>query len=298
ELPPHVPEKNPTGIYRRIFSIPRGWAGRRIVLGFGGTEGVLHVLVNGHAVGIAKDSRTPAEFDVTDLVRRRAPNELVAVVVRWSDASFVEDQDQWWHAGISRHVALSAEGSIRDVFVRGDADGHLTVEVDGGEVDATLVDQRGRVVLAERFSEHLDTGVRAPQHWSAEEPSLYTLVLRDGAETASCLVGFGTFETRDGRLLLNGKPLLIRGVNRHDHDDRSGRVVSCALMETDAALMKRSNVNAVRTSHYPNAPYWLDLCDRHGLYVVDEANVEAHAYYDELCRDPRYTGAFLERMRN
>ena len=101
-----------------------------------------------------------------------------------------------------------------------------------------------------------------------------------------------------GRLLLNGKPLLIRGVNRHDHDDRRGRVVSRELMEADARLMKQSNVNAVRTSHYPNDPYWLDLCDRYGLYVVDEANIESHAYYDEICKDPRYAGAFLERMRN
>ena len=110
ERPPNVPEENPTGIYRRSFAIPRAWAGRRVVLGFGGTEGVLHVVLNGHPVGIAKDSRTPAEFDVTDLVRRSGRNELVAVVVRWSDASFVEDQDQWWHAGISRHVTRLGGG--------------------------------------------------------------------------------------------------------------------------------------------------------------------------------------------
>jgi beta-galactosidase len=298
EPPPHVPEANPTGIYRRVFSLARGWVGRRIVLSFGGVEGVLHVVLNGHPVGIAKDSRTPAEFDVTDLVRRGRPNELVAVVVRWSDASFVEDQDQWWHAGIARGVSVSGEGSIRDVFVRARADGVLGLEVDGGEVEATLVDPRGRVVLRERFSERSEARVRSPRLWSAEEPSLYTLRVDDGDEAVSCRVGFRTVEIRDGLLRVNGKPLFVRGVNRHEYDDRRGRVVSRALMEADAALMKRSNVNAVRTSHYPNDPYWLDLCDRWGLYVVDEANVESHGYYHELCRDQRYAGAYLERTRD
>ncbi len=296
--PPLVPEENPTGIYRRTFAIPRHWTGRRIVLSFGGTEGVLHVVLNGHAVGIAKDSRTPAEFDVTDLVHRRGRNELIAVVVRWSDASFVEDQDQWWHAGISRHVALSAAGSIRDVFARGDADGLFTVDAEGGRLEATLLDTLGRVVANEHFSGRFETRIRSPRLWSAEEPWLYTLLVSDGAETASCRVGFRTVEIRDGRLLVNGKPPLIRGINRHDHDDRRGRAVSRELMEADAGLMKRSNINAVRTSHYPNDPYWLDLCDRYGLYVVDEANIESHAYYDEICHDPRYGAAFLERTRN
>jgi beta-galactosidase len=298
ERPPRVPEENPTGIYRRTFTIPRGWTGRQIVLSFGGTEGVLHVLLNGRPVGIAKDSRTPAEFDITDLVDRRGRNELVAVVVRWSDASFVENQDQWWHAGIARRVVVSAAGSIADVFVRGDADGLLTVDAEGSQLEATLLNARGRVVLNRRFSNRFEARVRSPLLWSAEEPWLYTLVLSDGLETASCRVGFRTIEISDGRLLVNGKQPLIRGVNRHDHDDRHGRVVSRELMETDAALMKRSNINAVRTSHYPNDPYWLDLCDRYGLYVVDEANIESHAYYDEICKDPRYGAAFLERTRN
>ncbi len=124
EPPPHVPEQNPTGIYRRSFSVPRGWRRRRIVLGFGGVEGALYVLLNGTPVGMSKDARTPAEFDVTEVVRRDGPNELVAVVVRWSDASFIEDQDQWWHAGLSREVYLYATGAtyIADVFARGDLD--------------------------------------------------------------------------------------------------------------------------------------------------------------------------------
>jgi len=311
-LPPNVPAENPTGIYRRSFSIPRSWRRRRIVLGFGGAEGALFVLLNGRPVGLSKDSRTPAEFDVTDLVRHDRPNELVAVVVRWSDASFIEDQDQWWHAGLSRDVYLYAPGEthIADVFARGDLDdayrhGNLVVTASvggpggGKELEIRLVGPGGKVVATGAFHDTLELAVKSPRRWSAEEPNLYTIVVTlDGGESVSCGVGFRRVELRDARLLVNGKAIQIRGVNRHDHDDTRGRVVSRALMEADARLMKQSNVNAVRTSHYPNDPYWLDLCDRYGLYVVDEANIESHAFYDAVCRDPRYTSAFVERVRN
>ena len=312
--PPHVPAENPTGVYRRAFSVPRAWRRRRIVLGFGAAEGALYVLLNGSPVGISKDSRTPAEFDVTELVRHDGTNELVAVVLRWSDASFVEDQDQWWHAGLSRHVYLYAtdETHIEDVFVRGELDddcrdGRLVVAASiggpasGGELEARLLDPAGRAVAEAVFQGALELTVGSPRRWSAEEPALYTLVvsLPGGVrESVACRVGFRRVEVREGRLLLNGKALQIRGVNRHDHDDTRGRAVGRELMEADARLMKQSNVNAVRTSHYPNDPYWLDLCDRYGLYVVDEANIESHAFYDDVCRDPRYASAFVERVRN
>jgi beta-galactosidase len=300
--PPSVPHENPTGIYRRTFTVPRGWRGRRITLGFGGVEGVLHVLVNGQSVGLSKDARTPAEFDVTQLVRHRGPNDLVAVVVRWSDSSFVEDQDQWWHAGISREVYLRSD-RIEDVFVTATladdyVNGVLSVAtVADAPVAASLLDRRGRVIFAGDLPGGAE--VRAPRKWSAEEPALYTLVLSlEDGESVSCRVGFRRVELRDGQLLVNGRAIRIHGVNRHEHDDVHGRVVSRQAMETDLRLMKQFNVNAVRTSHYPDDPYWLDLCDRHGLYVVDEANVEAHDYYDELCRDPRYTAAFVTRVQN
>src|SRR5262249_24378992 len=155
---------------------PRAWAGRRVVLAFGSVEGALHVVLNGQPVGIAKDSRTPSEFDITENVRRGGRNELVAVVVRWAAAAFVEDQDQWWHAGISRHVSVSGASSIRDVFADADADGRLTIDVDAaGELEAKLVDPAGRLVLAERFTGRLETHLRSPRLWSAEEPSLYAL---------------------------------------------------------------------------------------------------------------------------
>ncbi|HEV8687651.1 MAG TPA: glycoside hydrolase family 2 TIM barrel-domain containing protein, partial [Gaiellaceae bacterium] len=292
ERPPRVPDENPTGIYRRRFELPRGWRKRRVVLHFGGAEGALHVLVNGQPVGIAKDSRTPSEFDVTELVRHGEPNELVAVVVQWSDASFVEDQDHWWQAGLPREVALYSKGesSIADVFARGDLDedykhGLLSVAAEGAE--ARLLDPSGRTVLVEPLrTGRLDAPVRSPRRWSADDPALYTLVVSRGDESVACRLGFRRVEVRNRRLLVNGKPVLIRGVNRHDHDDVHGRAVSRDIMEADARLMKQFNVNAVRTSHYPNDPYWLDLCDRYGLYVIDEANIESHAYYDDVCRDP------------
>ena len=319
--PPAVPERNPTGLYRRDFRLPREWAGRRVVLHFGGVEGVLHVLVNGHAVGLAKDARTPAEFDLTRLVDPLGPNRVLAAVVRWSDASFVEDQDQWWHAGISREVLLYATGTtyIADVLARGELDDdyrHGTLAVDArveglhadvSSVEARLLDPHGSTVLAAPL-ERGATGhtlrlpIRSPRRWSAEDPTLYTLVvsLRGAAdrESVACRVGFRRVETRDARLLVNGRAVRIHGVNRHDHDDVRGRAVTRELMEADARLIKQSNLNAVRCSHYPNDPYWLDLCDRLGLYVVDEANIEAHAFYDEICRDSRYLAAFVTRVRN
>jgi beta-galactosidase len=305
--PPHVPEANPTGVFRRRFELPDEWRQRRVVLRFGGSEGVLHVLVNGRAAGIAKDARTPAEFDVTDLVHHDRPNEVVAVVVQWSDASFVEDQDHWWHGGLPRDVLLYATGRtyIADLLARGDLDDdyrhgrlHVAARIEGGERAATvrLTDPDGRTVLEQAGAMF---EVPRPRLWSAEDPALYTVeVTLEGGERVACRTGFRRVELRDGRLLVNGRAVRICGVNRHEHDDTRGRAVTRESMEADLRLMKRFNVNAVRTSHYPNDPYWLDLCDRHGLYVIDEANIEAHAYYDEVCRDPRYLAAFVERVRN
>ncbi len=291
--PPDVPEENPTGVYRRRFKLPRGWHGRRVVLGFGGCEGALFVLVNDEAVGISKDARTPAEFDITALVHHDRDNELVAVVVQWSDASWLEDQDHWWHAGLPRDVYLRADGPIDDFCVRAGMDGMLLI--DAPEGDALLVNPRGKTELSGPVREHR---IRSPRLWSAEDPALYTLVVTCAGESVSCRIGFRTIEVCDRRLLVNGRAVRIHGVNRHDHDDTHGRAVTRGVMEADARLMKQHNVNAVRCSHYPNDPYWLELCDRWGLYAIDEANIEAHAAYDDVCRDPRYAAAFLERVRN
>ena len=332
--PPHVPAENPTGLYRVRFHVPASWQGRRVVLHVGGAESVLYVWVNGHPVGFGKDSRLASEFDVTDFV---APGEnlLAAMVVRWSDASFLEDQDHWWMAGIHREVFLvsTARTWIADVHAVADfdpasRDGHLTVRCELGSlageppddwtVEARLEDARGRPRLPEplrgkiRFRGNpylffgdevrLEAPVSKPAPWSAERPDLYRLVISlldpGGAvrEVVSFRVGFRRVEVRERELRVNGRRVLIKGVNRHEHDPVRGKAVTRESMREDALLMKRFHVNAVRTSHYPNDPAWYEICDELGLYVIDEANVESHAHLQSLCRDPRYTHAFLDRV--
>src|SRR5260221_6424900 len=337
--PPHVPEENPTGMYRRTFSVPSDWQGRRIVLHFGGCEGVLYVYVNGQPIGISKDARTPAEFDISAHVNygQDQANELVVVVVQWSDASFIEDQDHWWQAGLQREVLLYTTGSphLQDIFVQTELSENLqqgvlqlTCKVGfPGEscadtsIEAQLFDADGNAafsapLIAEgatylnqwhtfnrtRNELTLNKTISTPKLWSAESPYLYTLVVTfktaNGCESVSCKVGFRQIEIRERQLLINGKAVMIKGMNHHDHDPIAGSAVSRELMEKDIQLMKQFNVNAVRTSHYPKDPYWLDLCDRYGLYVIDEANIESHAFYYDVCRDPRYTRAFVERLQN
>jgi beta-galactosidase len=332
--PPTVPEENPTGLYRTEFSVPRDWRGRRIVLHVGGAESVLYVYVNGQPVGLSKDSRLPAEFDLTDYVRP-GKNLLAAMVIRWSDASFVEDQDHWWMAGIYREVYLysTAQTRIEDVFVRGDVtddyrDGVLRVQgriesetllESGWGVRVRLVDANGRNVFRKPVEVPVDAHrnpyqrqwwnlrfeqpVAVPKLWSAEEPNLYTAVFSlvdpDGnlVECLSQRIGFRRVEVRNRELLLNGKAVLIKGANRHEHDDTTGKTLSRETMVADLKLLKQFNFNAVRTSHYPDDTLWYDLCDEYGLYLIDEANIESHAFHSEICSDPRYAQAFLERGR-
>ncbi len=334
EEPPRVPAANPTGLYRTRFEVPRLWAGRRTVLHFGGVESVFAVYVNGRCVGLSKDSRTPSEFDVTDVVRP-GKNALAVAVVRWSDASFLEDQDHWWMAGIHREVYLysTAPTQIADVFAVAGLDddyttGRLKVTVHlgfpdqpqaGWTVRANLLSPTGQKVLPKPlkavFAPHkhtwqrrgnfvtLETSLPRVKRWSDETPDLYTLVLslispRGAAvEHTALRVGFRRVEICGRQLLVNGQPVTIKGVNRHDHSDTRGKAVTRDEMLADVVGMKRANFNALRTSHYPNDPYLLDLCDQYGLYVVDEANIESHAYHDQLADDPRWTGAWLDRMQ-
>ncbi len=328
-LPPDVPEKNPTGVYRTRFELPAEWKGRRVVLHFGGVESVLFVYVNGTFVGLSKGTRNPAEFDVTAALLP-GRNLIAAKVVRWSDGSFVEDQDHWWNAGIYREVYLTAVDTayIADVFARGDYDpatgaGALSVSVSLGfvkppeaahTVEARLYDAGGKPVLAKPLTAEVGTSYRETSFqarlalplarvkpWSAEEPNLYrlTVSLRGAGgraiEATSARIGFRRVEVRDRQLLVNGKPVMIKGANRHEHHPTRGKAVPRETMLADVLLLKRFNFNAVRTSHYPDDPHWYDLCDEYGLYVWDEADIEAHAYYDQLCRSPRYAAAFLDR---
>jgi beta-galactosidase len=335
DKPPTVPSENPTGLYRLPFSLPRGWAKRRTVIHFGGVESAFFVYVNGRQVGFSKGSRTPAEFDITEYVKS-GKNLLACKVIRWSDGSFLEDQDHWWMAGIYRDVylySIDSECGIADVFVHstpsddlktGDFQADVFLSLPAGAkgaaikdaytVECRLYDARGKQPFRQALLGTLQIGPRdslyravvsgtlkKPNLWSAESPYRYTAVISllgsDGSliESVSVKTGFRLVEIEGRELLVNGKPVVMKGVNRHDHHELHGKTVDRETMLKDIMLLKRFNFNAVRTSHYPNDPEWYDLCDEYGLYVIDEANIEVHHYYDSICRDPRWAGAFLDR---
>lgn len=330
--PPFVPSENPTGIYSTEFVVPQAWTDRRVVIHFGGAESVLYVYVNGTAIGMGKDSRLPSEFDISPYVRFGEKNVLVAVVIKWSDATFIEDQDQWWMGGLHREVYLysTAPVHIADLFVLGTlennyTDGRLKITTkvgfprqpeEGWSVRAQLFDPKGTAIFPQplatrvlvgphgtlgRLYAEFDRLIEKPLLWSSDLPHLYTVAisLHDpqgvAVEHTATRIGFRSVEVRDRLLLINGKRVLIKGVNRHDHHDTKGKALDRETLRLDALTMKRFNFNAVRTSHYPNDPYWLDLCDELGLYVVDEANLESHAYYHQVALDRRYANAFLDR---
>jgi beta-galactosidase len=339
--PPWVPPANPTGVHRTRFTVPAAWAGRRVVLHVGGAESVLYAFCNGVLAGSSTDSRLAAEMDLTPHLVA-GENVLALVVVRWSAASYVEDQDQWWMAGLHREVLLRAEAPVHLADVEVDAlvateapalagtaaPARLRVRARvgappadplpaGWSVRVTLEDLDGEPVVepwtvpvaADRspyvFRGHLaevaaDVGPVRP--WSAEDPARYrvllTLVDPAGTEVehVAQLVGFRSVAVRDGLLQVNGVPLRIRGVNRHDHHPDRGRSLTAEDLRADLVAMKRANVNAVRTSHYPNDWRLLDLCDELGFYVVDEANLESHAFNDLLGDDPSYRATWVERV--
>ncbi len=337
ELPPKVPAKrNPTGVYRRTFRIPAKWIGRRILLHFDGVESCFVAYVNGTAAGMSKDSRGSTEFDVTELVHA-GENQITVLVIKWSDASFIEDQDHWWHAGIVRSVYLYSTGKthICDVHATATLDdtfenGCLKVTMQTGHelpinpehapyLTVRVYDPDGKRVFERKqdcgiqpefpwgFSDRrrLHAGFTAEvgkvQPWSAETPVLYTMTVtlydENGKELEAVAqrVGFRTVKVEKRQLLINGQAVLIRGVNRHEHDDLNGRTVSVELARKDLILMKQFNINAIRTCHYPAAPEFYDLCDEYGFYVIDEANLECHAFYNDLTNNPAWITPFADR---
>lgn len=357
-VPPSAPvSHNPTGMYRVDFAMPKDWEPRRTVLHVGGAESFLEVWCNGQAVGFSKDTRLPSEFDISPFVRTGS-NMLAFSVIRYSDASYVEDQDQWWYGGIYRSVYLYStdHAYLADVDLRPRLDPtlrHGTLAIDAslgftfdpgfdrvppiaGPADyqgpgSATPDTRARteqgdytvrVALYDRDRQQpvasasvvvdgqyrisgwhgrLAIDIDGPRLWSAEDPYLYTalitLVSPSGAELehSASRLGFRRIEMTDKAMLVNGQRVMLRGVNRHEHDERRGKTLDLASMIRDIELLKRHNFNAVRNSHYPNDERWYDLCDQYGLYLMDEADIESHAYYDQLCRDPRWLAAFIDR---
>jgi beta-galactosidase len=330
--PPFVKaDENPTGVYRTSFALPDGWQSRRTVIQFGGIESCGFVYLNGEFVGMSKDTRLPAEFDLTPFLVP-GENQLAVVCIRYSDATYVEDQDHWWMAGLYRDVFLYStdQAYIEDVFATALLDkadyqtGELTVKTKLAftempskdfSVEAQIYDGRKKLleqplngrVMPSYHTNYYETvftrrlpGIKV---WSAEIPNLYTLVVtlknnRDKVvECTSTRIGFRTYEVKDREFLVNGKPVMIKGMCRHDHDPEHGKTVPMESLLADILTMKRFNVNAVRTSHYPNDPAWYDLCDEYGLYVIDEANIENHANYATLCRDHRWARTYFERVQ-
>lgn len=321
---------NPVGSYLHTFTIPESWADRTIIIHFGGVSSAFYLWVNGEKVGYSEDSKLPAEFDITRYISP-GENSLAVEVYRWNDGSYLEDQDFWRLSGIERDVYLLAtpKTTIWDFFAKtgldttyqnGSLDLPITVRnfserPSAGELKVTLA--RGEQILYEaarpftvvsksQSELSFKTTIDKIKAWSAEKPELYdlTIELKKDDKTLQVVtdnIGFKSVQLKDGQLLVNGKAIYIKGVNRHEHDPVTGHVVSQHSMLKDIQLMKQFNINTVRTSHYPNRPEWYDLCDQYGLYVIDEANVEAHGYgYSEetsLGNDPQFKEAIVDRMR-
>jgi len=322
---------NPVGSYRRIFTVPDSWDGKEIYLHFEGVQSAMYVWVNGEKVGYSQDGMTPAEFDVTPYIKK-GNNMLAVEVYEWSDGSYMEDQDFWKLSGIFRDVFLFAvpKFHIADFFIQSDLNDDFSsavlktnlsfrnngyrgdVSVEGYLVKDRQTYHGEKPVFVSHFKAvpidkklNISTKIDHPELWSAEDPNLYQLVLvmKDASgettETIATPAGFRRIEIKDSQLLINGKSVLLKGVNRHEFDPSNGRYVSYQSMLKDVILFKQFNINAVRTSHYPNHPDFYKLCDRYGIYVIDEANLETHGMgygKESLSNDVRWRKAHVERV--
>jgi len=305
--PPYVNNNyNPVGTYRKTFTVPVGWDGKEVLLHFGSISGYAQVYLNGQRVGMSKAAKSPAEFDITKYLKT-GENLLAVQVFRWHDGSYLEDQDFWRLSGIERDVYLQAlpKLTIWDFFLKSDLDAKYTngmfsaavdlrrfegANNDKASVTVAILDKKGKKVFSQEKS--LTSGseqqlsfsgtLKNVQKWSAESPYLYDCLITLQDENGKTVavtgnkIGFRKVEIKDAQLHVNGMPILVKGVNRHEHDDVRGHVPTRELMLKDIQLMKQYNINAVRTSHYPNDPLWYKLCDEYGLYLVDEANIETH----------------------
>ena len=312
--PPQVPtEENHVGTYRKSFTVPASWKGKDIIAHFGSVTSNIYLWVNGKYVGYSEDSKLEAEFDLTRYLKPGQENLIAFQVFRWCDGTYLEDQDFFRYSGVGRDCYLYAREKrrIEDIRVTPDLDaeykdGTLTVDVQlKGSAIATLKleDAQGKeVASATTRGETVTLNVSNPHKWTAETPYLYTLYAQIGElapkEVIPVKVGFRKIELKDAQVLVNGQPVLFKGANRHEMDPDGGYVVSRQRMLQDVQIMKDLNINAVRTCHYPDDPYWYALCDEYGLYVVAEANIESHGmgYGDEtLAKRDDYRLAHLER---
>ncbi len=338
--PPYIPhEDNPVGSYKRSFELPASWDGRRVYLHFDGSTAGMYVWVNGSKAGYVQSTKNPSEFDVTELVKP-GKNEIACEVYRWTDGSYLEDQDFWRLSGIDRDVYLYTTDDVRvaDFYAQAGLDknyrhGELELSVklknyssrpETVKVRAAVFDADGRRVW--RSVKSMDAGagsstgigfsgtIKNVKKWSGETPYLYTLVITltddngEMIESTSARIGFRNVKIKGGQLCVNGLPIEVHGVNMHEHHQTDGHVVTRETMMDDIRTMKRHNINAVRTSHYPQSPMWYELCDEYGIYLVDEANIEAHGmgsapwdYIDPQrhpARCPEWKAAILDREKS
>ena len=322
--PPYAPtDYNPTGVYACDFAVPSSWRGRRIMVKFGAVKSAMYLYINGREVGYSEDSKTPAEWDITKYLHE-GRNRMTVKVLRWCDGSYLECQDMWRMSGITRDVLLYSvpQTHITDIKVLADLDtadystGKLEVLVDlsrkvqGGSVGISL--GPGNLVAAHRLEKgdwfaSIQRTIGGVLPWTDSTPNLYTLtvILRDASgselERITKRIGFRHLDIRNGQLRLNGQPMEIRGVNRHEHSMHGGHYITPDEMRQDIRMMKEMGVNAVRTCHYPNDELWYDLCDSAGIYVWDEANVESHAQgYGEhsLAKKKEWQNPILDRIYN
>ena len=333
--PPHIQhDNNPVGSYRRNFTVPEDWNGKEIFLHFDGVKSAFYLWINGQKVGYSQGSMTPAEFNITKFLKK-GENIVAAEVYRWSDGSYLEDQDMWRLSGIYRDVYLFATPKIfiRDFFVTTNLDDNfknaqlnVNAEIKNAsdsdiqkyKLNATVYEKAASpsaeiavfnttvsVSAGERLFSELSKKMKNPKLWSAEKPNLYSIVIElldendNLIEKVGAHFGFKKAEIRGGEFFVNGKSIKFKGVNRHEHDPDRGRAITKDWMIKDILLMKQNNINAVRCSHYPNQPVWYELCDEYGLYLFDEANVESHGigYGKNILpgSDPNWTGAVVAR---
>lgn len=320
--PPHIPAENPTAVYQKRFSLPQSWSGKDVQITFLGVSSAFEISLNGQFIGASKGSHMTSEFRLTPYLKQDGENLLTVFVFKWCDGAYLEDQDMWRMHGIFRDVYLSVRprNYVQNVNVQADYDplsknGFLSLSFTVNSdvvlpLRITLKNSSSEILSSNQIktNECFSEVFTEIEPWTSETPTLYQLVIEtldedsEVIEVIGFLIGFRSITIENGQLLLNGVPITLKGVNRHEFDPDTGWTISPFSMEKDAMLMKQNNINTVRTSHYPNHPYWYTVCDRYGIYVIDEADLETHGFaqigdWSKLSGSLEWETAYLDRAR-
>ena len=312
--PPYVPDENPTGIYKKIVNLDDQWVQKDTILKFHGVDSAFDVWVNGNYVGFSKVSRLPSEFDITEFVKS-GENDVTVRVYKWSDGTYLEDQDMWWLSGIYRDVELINEeknavldvqidGSLDDSYTNGLFTSKIKMKQAGTNIKWKL-SYKGEAVFEGEASFkdkeiYISADIPSVHTWTAETPELYDFTISTDTQEVTVRCGFRRIEIKDKNFCVNGQVILLNGVNHHDYNPKEGRTVTREQMKDDIRLMKQYNINAVRCSHYPANEYFYDLCDEYGLYVINEADLECHGFewvenYTWITDDESWKNVYVDR---